>query len=643
MRFWKKMKNKITKPEESAKLKDWKNKYDQAKTAYDGTLKEIKVWEKLYDGTPEVNGSRNSGQPATKVSENVRNIIYELIESQIDSSIPMPKVIPIHKEDEELAQIIENALENEIRRLHFNEINDMQERTVPITGGDFFHVEWDNQKGFHCTIGNVSVTERHPKHVIPQPGITNVDDLDYVFIVIPSTRDAVKAKYNVDVSDAKNDEITDEDRKNIYAQEEIISVIKCYYKHDGVIGLLTWCEDYVLEDFDDYQARRLWRCVKCGRVKEGDECECGSKKFEQTTEEEEELVEDTQIFGEVLPAMTMAEEPSLDPYGNPMLDELTGEPIMISTERRTKIPYYKPDVMPIVLRKNVSKHNKLLGFSDVCVIEDQQDAVKKLGSKMQEKLLKGGSIVTLPRNAKITTTDKELKVVMIDNPAQSEMIQVKNIQADVTMDRVMLETNYDWAKSTLGITDAYQGKYDASARSGTAKQYSINQAAGRLESKRVMKNTAYAKLYELMFKFMLAYADQPIPLSKKNSDGQYEFSHFNRYDFLKRDEANELYWNDEFLFEVDPTSTIMMNREAMWNQIDLKYQAGAFGQIGTPEALVALWTFLADNDYPNAEAMKKTFQDRLAQQQQQQQMMEQLQQLQMMQQMGGMPNEMPQM
>jgi len=641
MRLWKKMKNKIMNPEKSSKLTKWKNRYDTARLAYGPVLRDITSWEKMYEGTRAVAGNPNSNQPVKKDAINVRNIVYELIESQIDSSIPMPKVIPIHEDDEKLAQIIENALENEIRKLHFNEINDIQERTVPITGGDFFHVEWDNTKGYHCTIGGISVTERHPKYVIPQPGVTDIDDMDYIFIVIPSTKAAVKAKYNVNVEDAANTEIPVDEMKPV-EQEDIVSVIKCYYRHDGVIGLLSWCEDYILEDYKDYQARRLLRCTKCGRVKEGDTCECGNKKFEESVEENEELVTDTAIFGgEILPAMTFTEQAAMDPYGNPMLDEL-GNPVMAMMETRTQIPYYKPDAMPVILRRNVSKENRLLGFSDVDVIKDQQDAVKKLGSKLQEKILKGGSIVTLPKQCNITTTDKELKVVMVDNPSQVEQISVKNIQPDISMDRIMLETNYDWAKSTLGITDAYQGKYDASATSGTAKQYSINQAAGRLESKRVMKNTAYAKLYELMFKFMLAYADQPIPLSRKNSKGIYEFSHFNRYDFLKRDEAGELYWNDEFLFEVDPTSTIMMNREAMWQQIDLKYQAGAFGVIGEPETLLAYWTFMAENDYPNAETMKTMFQEKVQEQQAQLAQMEQIQQMQMMQQGGGI-DEMPQM
>jgi hypothetical protein len=135
-----------------------------------------------------------------------------------------------------------------------------------------------------------------------------------------------------------------------------------------------------------------------------------------------------------------------------------------------------------------------------------------------------------------------------------------------------------------------------------------------------------------MFKFMLAYADQPIPLSKKNSQGVYEFSHFNRYDFLKRDKAGELYWDDEFLFEVDPTSTIMMNREAMWQQIDMKLQSGAFGQLGSLETMRLYWSLMEKNHYPNAGDVLSQIEMMLAEQQQQ---------AQMMQEMGDMTNEMP--
>ena len=625
---------KMINPKERKKLDSWKRKYEEAKLAYSDDISAMKTCTNMYDGDRAVNGNPNKSVTPKKVSINVRNITYELIESQVDSSIPMPKVIPIHKEDEKLAQDIETALQNEIRLLHFNELNDKQERIVPIIGGDFMHVEWDNTKGFHCTVGGISVSERHPKFVIPQPGVTEIDDMDYIFIQIPQTKSFVKAKYNVDVKDATDTEPENTDSKKNMS-DDIVTVIKCYYRHDGVIGLFTWCEDYILEDYDDYQARRLCRCVECGRVKTGDVCECGSKKFEEKEENTEVLIDDIELSsGEIIHASTFSQSQATDENGNPLFDE-DGTPAVVMVEKKTEIPYYKPNCIPIILRRNVSRSGKLLGFSDAKVIEDQQDAVKKLGSKMQEKILKGGSIVTLPQNSKITTTDEELKVVRVKNASDKALIDVLNMQADITMDRIMLETNYDWAKSTLGITDAYQGKYDSSATSGTAKQYSINQAAGRLESKRVMKNTAYAKLYEMMFKFMLAYADQPIPLSKRNADGKYEFTHFDRYKFLKKDAAGEFYWNDEFIFETDPTSTIMMNREAMWQQIDLKYQAGAFGKLGEPETLLAYWTFMAENDYPNAEQMRSIFQQKVQEQK--------VIQEQILMQQGGVQNAVPQM
>lgn len=623
-----KLKNKVVEPKKSQKLENWKRKYESAEMAYSDNLKRMTAYEDLYNGSRNVNGNPNKGNNATKVSINVRNITYELIETQVDSSIPMPKVTPIHEEDTELAKIIEQALINEIRLLKFNEINDKQERTVPIQGGDFLHVEWDNTKGFHCNLGGLSVSERHPRCVIPQPGVTEIENMDYIFVLIAQTKGYVKRKYNVDVEDAyetnKEIRVTENKENDI----DMVTIIKTYYRNqNGGIGLFSWCDDYILEDMEDYQARRLERCVVCGRVREGDECECGSKKFKWTNEEYEELSNDITLFGteKVIPKSTY-EMQRADINGELQFDEL-GQPIYVEVETKTKIPYYKPDVFPVILRRNVSRSGHFLGFSDVAVISDQQDAIKKIGSNIQEKILKIGPIVTLPANLKVATTDEIYRIVRVNNANEKSLIGVHNMQGDCSQERIMLETNYEWAKSTLGITDAYQGKYDSSATSGTAKQYSINQAAGRLESKRVMKNTAYARLYEMMFKFMLAYADEPIPISNKNQDGQYTFSHFDRYQFLKQDSAGDYYWNDEFIFETDPTSTIMMNREAMWSQADLKLQSGAFGPLGEIDTLLMYWTYMEQNDYPNAAEIKKAVEAKKQ---------EQLQAMQ-----GGVQNEMP--
>lgn len=575
-KFMKKVKETISEaltPEENKKMRKWSLKLENARNAYSDTLKSIKRNEKLYDGTREVQGNPNSGVTPSKLACNVRNISYELIESQVDSSIPMPKVTPIHEEDEEVAKTIEKALINMIKVRRLNILNDLMERTVPIQGGDFFHVEWDNSLGYHTNLGDVSISERHPRQVIPQPGVTDIEKMDYIFILVSQTKDFVYKKYGVDVSDAEEEyrDIRNAEDSNI--DTDLVTVNMVYYRNGkGGIGLYVWCDDIELLDLEDYQARTIRACPKCGTKSQEEKCpECGEKTKETI---------DKEYTFEI-----------------PVVDPLTGE--MTGFEEATT-EYYKPNVIPIILRKNVSKHGALLGYSDVDVIRDQQDMINKLGSKVAEKLLKGGSIAYLPSEVGIETTDEELKVVRLNTPDQVQRMGVLNLQVNVSQDIQMMSYEYDYAKSTLGITDAYQGKYDSSATSGTAKQYSINQAAGRLESKRIMKNDAYSKLYELIFKFWLAYSDEPMPISGTGLNNTMEYAQLDKRAFLKKDDAGEWYWNDEFIFDIDSTSTLMANREAMWAQADQMLQSGAFGPIGNTDTALLYWTFKSKNNYPNA-------------------------------------------
>ena len=611
-----KVKKSIAPTPEEKKRDKWRSKLENARIAYASTLKDISRNQGVYEGTREVNGNPNTNIAAKDLAINVRNIAYELIESQVDSSIPMPKVTALHEGDEHLARSIERALVNKVKLLKLSILNDQMERIVPVQGGDFFLVEWDNTMGFHSNYGDVNVLEILPRQVIPQPGVTKIEDMDYIFIQTAQTKKWVKDKYDIDVEDAS------EEYKDIRGAEaetsldtDLVTVNTAYYKNNGKIGRFVWVDDYTLEDLDDYQARRTRKCKECGYVTEEKECPvCGSKKFEET----EDKIQDIRI-----PIM---QESGFDEEGNP---------VEIEAEEVIQIDYYKPNCFPLIVRKNVSKTNSLLGFSDVKVIQDQQDLIKKVGSKATEKTLKGGSMVTLPRNVKIETTDKELKVVRLDDPQQKSMIDVLNMQVNIQQDMTMINKAYEDARSTLGITDAFQGKYDPSAVSGTAKQYSINQAAGRLESKRVMKNDAYAKLYEMMFKFWLSYADDPLPITGSGVNGEQDFDVLDKKDFIKRDAAGEYYWNDEFIFETDPTSTMMANREAMWQQIDMKLQSGAFGQLGSLETMRLYWSLMEKNHYPNAGDVLSQIEMMIAEQQQQAAMMQQP--------MEGLPNEMPAM
>ena len=628
--FWKKVKR-MTKSvidPEPENLKTWKKRLEESLESYASDKNRMKTYQGYYDGDRSVAQDPNSSYSPSKKASNVRNIVYELIESQVDSSIPMPKVRAIHPEDEELAKKLEHYLENKIKTTKLPLLNDMMERNVPVQGGDFFHVQWDANAGLHSQIGDIKVSEIHPKKLIPQPGMVEIEEMDYFFVQELYTKKKVKAIYGVSVEDCGNDytDLAGEQSSTASINSDIVTVNTAYYHNEnGGVGIFVWCDTEILLDLDDYEARYLDHCAKCGAVMQNGVCpECGSKKVKKMPEEYEEMAEGMEVktsypmadgtFSRNIDPFTEEEAPQVDENGQPVMDEM-GQPVMEMRKVKRKIPYYKPNIYPVVLRKNITQNDKLLGGSDVAVIIDQQDTVKKLGSKINEKLLKGGSFVTLPTGIDVEKTDKELKILRVRNAADKSLIDVINVQPNVQNDLSYEETNYNWAKSALGITDSFQGKFSSSEVSGTARQYAINQAAGRLESKRTLKNEAFAKLYEYMFKFWLAYSDQSSAIISTDSNGTANYDEIDRHEFLKIDSAGEFYWDDEFLFETDPTSTLMQNREALWNQTDLKLQSGAFGPVGDLETARAYWTIQKANGYPNAAIILNIIEQRIKEQQ----------------------------
>ena len=627
--MFKRLKKMIKNIETPKDVQKWAKRLENCKAQYSKELKNMKMYEKYYEGTREVQPDANRGVNPSKLATNVRNIVYELIESQVDSSIPMPKVRAIHPEDDELAKKLEKFLENKVKTCGLTLVNDAEERTVPVIGGDYTLVEWDLNRGLHSEIGDLKISELHPKKVIPQTGVTNFDDMDYFFIQELMTKKTVKRVYNEDVSECSNDypEMT-EDIEGASTNDDLVTVNTAFYRNEnGGVGIFVWCDYVKLLDLDEYEARYLDRCAKCGAVMVDGKCpECGSKKAKKTKEEYEDIkdaIEVTLSGGGTQEISPFAQEevPMIDEMGNPVLDGF-GQPKMTIKRTQKKIPYYRPNIYPVVLRKNISAQNKLLGGSDVAVVIDQQDTIKKLGTKINEKLLKGGSFVTLPEGVEIEKDGEELNILRIRQPADKALIDTITLQPNVQNDQNFLEINYSWAKSSLGITDSYQGKYDPSATSGAAKQYAINQAAGRLDSKRTLKNESYAKLYEVMFKFWLAFSDSPSEITSTDSDGAAVFDSLDRKEFLRLDAAGEFYWNDEFIFETDPTSTLMQNREAMWNQTDMKLQSGAFGPVGDLETARAYWTIMKANGYPNASSVLNLIEERIKSQQEMEQMVQ---------------------
>jgi len=618
----------INKRQKQERLDLWQDRLLQQETAYSETLEDMQAREDKYNGSHTITPVFVTDTRTT--APHVRNIIAENIESQIDSNIPQPKVTALRKEDEALADIIECMLRNELDRLPFEAMNDMMERTVPIQGAGMWLCEWDNAIRTHSTAGEIVVSTLHPKQVIPQNGVySRISDMDYIIIKQPQTKEYIRQKYGIDVSDESEAEPDIKGSDDTAADTDMVTQYVAYYRNNsGGIGLYSWVNDTALEDLEDYQSRRLRKCVKCGAEEPIDAAPVENQTQDGTPPEGVET--SGEIPDEVptdVPAQTKPSRKSCPYCGSTEFEESEEayETIQIPIQTPqgliqapAKIPFYKPDVYPVILHRNITVFGQFLGESDVDKIADQQNTINLIESEIIDKLMAAGSYMVIPNQSSIQTDYKRHKVIRPVNASDTQLIRNVSMDEDITQDMAYENQVYEEARQIIGITDSFQGRQDKTAQSGKAKEIAAAQSAGRLESKRVMKNASFAELFEVMFKFKLAYADEPRPVVSRNYKGDPEYKEFNRYDFLRQDEAGEWYWNDKFLFSCDTSSPLASNREAMWQETRMNYDSGAFGDPANPQTQLLFWTIMEQLHYPISGQIKNYIADQIQQMQEQQ-------------------------
>jgi hypothetical protein len=609
------------KKQDQKRLEYWQTKVKEAKAAWQTERDKMDRREKQYMGDRELR--KIIAKDKLTETQHVWNITAENIESIVDSNIPKPKVTPRREKDQRLASIIEHMINNELDRLKMEEINDLQERTCPIQGGTLYLVEWDNGETGGDRDGEVQISSVHPKMLIPQPGVyTGIEDMDYVCLLVPDTKANIKRVYGVDVTgEADTDPETRGLDTKSQSEEEMVTRYMVYYRNGDAIGKFHFVGETVLEDLEDYQARRKRRCAKCGalenteglilnrhtedgsypedgapdRKAEKGICPyCGSNKWEDSNEEYFEILTPVQVGEEVVGGY------------EPMVDE-QGNVVAVATER---IPYYNPRVYPVVLQRNVSIFGQLLGDSDVDKIQDQQNTVNRMEQKILDRVLMSGTRASLPPDSKVTVSPDEGEVWRLESIDHKNYLGVFDFAGDISQPLAVLNQVYQESRNILGITDSYQGRADTTATSGKAKQFSAQQSAGRMESKRVMKNAAYAKLFELIFKLKLAYCDEPRPVFYEDKEGETIYETFDKMDFLERDANGEWRWNTDFLFSVDDSGGLAGNRSAMWQELTAQFQAGAMGNPQEIDTQIDYWAAMEELHYPTAGKIKKRLVER---------------------------------
>ena len=541
--------------EQQEKLKKFQDKLAEAQNSDLDVLRDER--EAIYLGTSTVDANVNqrTSNGKRKQANNVVNLVLEFIETGVDSTIPQPSVRTKLPGYEAQAMMIEDSLTSDITELGMTAINDINERITPVQGYSAMLVGWNPDFKHHLYRGELEIESVHPKRIVPQPGVFNLQLMDYFFILSSVTKNYIKKRYDVDLENSGEQfpNISTVNNTSQPNNPDMVTEVVCWYRNDdGEISKLTWCEDEILEDMSNFYARRI-----DGKI----------QKFE-----------------------TLATEVTLSPVnGQP------GEVLPPGTE----VPYFTPTRYPLIIRENIPLNFHFGGQSDVDVIRDQQDAYKKVVSTIEEKILRGSVVVTALEGHRFNLSN-ELYGIIRGNQSELAALNVKNLSANITNDLAFAQQQYKAAQSTLGITNSYQGKSDSTAVSGIAKQIQVQQASGRLRSKEANKYAAYKQLYETMFEFKLAFYDELRPFVTKDANGQDNYGDFNKYAFLVRDAAGELYYNTDFIFQADAGAGLPRDKMWLFSQATEMLKYGAYNP---GPASTAFWTQMVSQKYPNAKAI----------------------------------------
>ncbi len=560
------------------KLSFFKDLYQNAVNANADEQDRLNRAMEQYRGSLEIDGSQEKALT-------VRNITYEIIESQVSSDIPMPKADPTSYSEgrSRNAEAIERLLRSLRNQLPFEEMNDMDERYTYIYGGSVWYAEWDNAKEYQGEVGGVNVYCLSPRDFIGQPGIYSVKDMEYCFLRFTTTRGELQRKYDVSDEDISSAECEFE-YNSVNPDTDAVTLIICFYKDEGgEVGRFIFSGDLVLSDMPKYYKRRSYVCKRCGS--DYDECTCKTPDRVMREEKYEEFSSDVFLKNGVkIPHLT----PRVS-EGNVVFE-------------KTKIPYYVPDCFPVVVRKNTSCENSLLGQSDCDYIRPQQQAINKIESRILMKLLRAGITPVIPEDASVAMNNSVFGQVIKMKPGESTAQYGKvDTTPDISQDIAEAERLYNHAKRVLGITDAYLGFNESKSESGYAKQLSISQSSGRLESKRKMKNSAYAELDKIIFSLYLAFADEPRRLSYRDAYGRIHSEEFNRYSFVEFDiKSGEYYYDDSYLFSVDLNGGAEYQRELLWQRNLENLKAGTLGDPTSPITLLRYWQCQERAHYPHA-------------------------------------------
>lgn len=491
---------------QQAKLQEWKKKLTEAMSEHETFRANCAVYDALYQGTKAVapndasymSSRFSEDQGETENARQVVNIVFQLIESQIDPKTPLPAVEPTEEEDGgQRKDMIEGQLTYMASDLSMRRMNSENERIAKKNSLAVFKVLYNPDYKSHKYRGRIETTNPHPMNVIPQPGVFRVKDMDYIFHIENRTIDQVCRMYGEEWRDKLDGESLEFEYLDYFDtsvttasnKKGRVSVVECWYKDkDGDICLMTWVNEVVIRDDAKFFYRR------------------GADK-----------------------------KPIL-------VDKFEADGQEIAVECRV------PDTFPFVIWYNIPREKKYSGMADPAIIFDQQEGIKKVLSIEEQKQVKGTTKIFVRKGSAAATkiTDATLQIIETEDPL-SDVI-TKDLKTPDNSLKDLYQIYLQAAKDALGITEASQGRSEGVNLSGRALEQLASQTAGRMAVKAEEKDIAYTELYRLWYDFLLAYTDAPTAYRVTGDDGKPKYGYFDKAILVKKDAAGEWYYPDFDLY-----------------------------------------------------------------------------------------------
>lgn len=621
------------------RLEEVQGYYFKASMAHDKKKEDFVKCDEQYRGDCKIDGKDGK---AAEDADVVWNISFELLEGSIDTDIPQPYVSPEFKCEHNVrnARRIELLIKMLMDKQPWEAYNDSQERTVKKFGTAGTNVEWDVTVTTRSQVGEASVSPLRPHHFFPQPNINDINDCDYIFVDYLTTKSEIKRRYSLSDEDVEDTSYqpsysADEDDDNSGSNDEdIVTLTVMWYRNDkGDVCRFCYSGDIVLEDDDDYYSRKVEYCHNCGRRRQiCEQDECDSPDYYMNKLDYDELVEDVKCSdGRIIPAFTpvikdgelqleTVKVPVTLPDGSQAMDIVGGVElpafmeVQVPKMKPTRLPYYKPKSLPIAIRYNIRDDKDFWGISDMEVIRDQQQECNKLTSRIHRAMMRAGAALMVPKDAVITPSNGIFdEIIELEVNQDQRQYGVYSYSVDVSQWLIERDNQKEQAKRLLGISDSFLGQADNTAKSGYAKSIQVQQSAGRMASKKVMKQSHFADIFRIIFELYLAFADEPRQVHHEDDvDGSCERAaaeRFNRYDYYEFDPmTGEWYINDNFTFAVDQNGSFEQQYPQLWEIVKSDYMSGMYGDTTQIDTQICVWQHLEKLRYPfarNIVEMKK--------------------------------------